>query len=123
MNKKAEGPEGNPSIAENLRRINRETSLRLAAASAGGASTSRSGRIRILAAALDAFAKSFFLKKNFVRGKKGFIIAGGDAMEALVQAVKAWELAFRRSEGGNLPPVNEAEVDKLSSRYASWTAS
>jgi hypothetical protein len=111
------------TIAENLRRVNRETSLRLSAVASGGPLPSLGGRIKIVGAAFGAFVKSFFLKKNFARGKKGFITAGGDAMEALVQAVKEWELAFRRAEGGNLPPVNEAEVDKLGSRYASWTAS
>jgi hypothetical protein len=78
--------------------------------------------MRILAAALGAFARSLFMKRNIARGKEGLITAGGEAMEALVQAVKEWELAYRRSEGGIAPPVSEAEVGKISSRYASWTA-
>jgi len=124
MTMKPEENDRAPMIARNLQRMNKETSLRLGSAAGSDAKPPRTGRMRILSLAFGAFGDTYFMKKNFVRGKEGFIISWAAALEALVQAVKEWELAFRRAEGAErLPPASEAEVMKLSSRYASWTSS
>jgi hypothetical protein len=124
MNMTPEGQDRKPTISGNLRRINQETSSRLSAIARSDAPPPRTGRIRILALTCAAFVRTYVMKKNFTRGKEGFILSCEAAMEALVQAVKVWELAFRRAEGARrLPPSNEADVKNLSSRYATWTSS
>jgi hypothetical protein len=117
MSMTAEGQDRKLTIAGNLRRINQETSSRLSEIAGSDRPPRRTGRFRILALTCAAFVRSYVMTKNFTRGKKGFILSCEAAMEELVQAVKVWELAFRRAEGAqHVPPVNETEVRSLSSR-------
>ena len=63
------------SIAEELRRMNAETSARLSAVAPLGGAPVRTGRAKMLAAACGAFARSYVGSKNVFRGKEGLILS------------------------------------------------
>lgn len=63
---------------------------------------------------LSHFLRMFISKKGYKDGFHGFVLALLDATYAMLMYAKLWEYRMREKEGqGKLPPITNAEVNKL----------
>jgi hypothetical protein len=108
-------PDARPaeSIADYLRRMNRETSLAAAGhPGAGGAP----GAWGLIASPFSGFLRAWIAGGEYRRGAGGFVRAALTGIGALVLAAKRWEYAA--APGGVKPPADEEGIRAVERRFA-----
>jgi len=83
------------SVGEYVERLNRYTDLAAADLHAAGR---RSSAIHAVVSPLAAFVRAYVLKRGFLDGRRGWIVACGSAFYAAVKQAKLWERERDRSD-------------------------
>lgn len=110
------------TIAEYLRKMNDQTSLHVTNKLRDN-SQINVGWHKIVLSPLSYFLRMFFVQKGYKDGMQGFLLAVYSALYTMLMYAKTWEYRYRQIEGkGILPPISNADVQRLKQKYSQWTA-
>lgn len=109
------------SLSEYLRKMNDQTSLHVSNKLREQPKL-RIGWHKIVLSPLSYFLRMFIVQKGYKDGMHGFILACYSALYTTLMYAKTWEYRSRQEEGlGILPPIKNAEVQKMKMKYSAWT--
>jgi glycosyltransferase involved in cell wall biosynthesis len=110
------------TIAEYLRKMNDQTSLHVSNKLKDDPQINV-GVNKLVLSPLSYFLRMFFVQKGYKDGMHGFLLACYSALYTMLMYAKTWEYRYRREESkGILPPIRNADVQRLKLKYSPWTA-